>query len=336
MKHRTRIAAALLIILLPLSIAASVAWGASSQIAPQRALHILAGASASPAEYSIIMNYRLPRALIAALVGAALAVAGCALQGLFNNPLAEPGVLGVSSGGALGAVAMISLGVQGVWAIPMAAFVGAMITAAAVFVIATSHGRTPLATLLLAGVALNALLGAAVSLVLSQHLGSFDATQQIINWLMGDLESRTWLQVRVALGPILIGAVCLQLMARDLNSISLGEETAASLGVRVQRVKIEVLALVSLVTGVAVAVSGVLSFVGLIVPQLLRLFIGPDHRRLLPLSALSGAVFLTLMDLISRVIIRPQDIRIGILTSLIGGPFFLLLLVVNRRKGRLV
>lgn len=328
-----------LIVSLPLAMAASVVWG-TSDLDPLLALRILAGGAGDHLPQGarfIIMDIRLPRVILAALVGAALAVGGCALQGLFRNPLAEPGILGVSSGGALGAVIAIFLGFQAssLWVLPSAAFAGALASALAVFAIATTKGRTPLATLLLAGIAMNALLSAAVSFLLTLRLGRFDSAQQIIHWLIGGLQDRTWLHVKMAVGPILLGSAATQFLARDLNSISLGEETASSLGVSVQRLKIAVLVLVSILTGVAVAVSGVLAFVGLIIPQLFRLFAGPDHRRLLPLSALGGALFLVVIDLIGRVVARPMEIRIGILTSLLGGPFFLFLLMLSRRKGRL-
>jgi iron complex transport system permease protein len=349
----------ILIVLLPLAMIASVAWGSSADISSARALKILlsaigfhTGEDFLKGQEYIILNLRLPRALIALMVGAALAVAGCALQGLFRNPLAEPGILGVSSGGAFGAVTAIffmmplaSLASTGqsaagvhplsIWILPASAFAGALVSALLVFVIATSKGRTPLATLLLAGIAMNAILSAAVSFLLTLRLGSYDSTRQIIYWLIGGLENRSWLHVKIAVIPIFACVLWLQFMARDLNSISLGEETASSLGVSVQRLKLQVLVLVSVLTGVSVAVSGVLAFVGLIIPQLFRLLVGPDHRRLLPLSALGGSCFLVVIDLASRLIIRPQEIRIGILTSLIGGPFFLLLLLlINRRMGR--
>lgn len=347
-----------LTLLLLVAMVASVAFGSAAELSPFGALRILFSPvfpSDEPfllGHQYIVLHLRLPRMLIAALVGCALSVAGCALQGLFRNPLAEPGILGVSSGGALGAVTAIffmmslstiagagqvSVGAHplSLWILPICAFAGSLISALAVFVIATSRGRTPLATLLLAGIAMNALLSAAVSFLLTLRLGSFDSTRQIIYWLIGGLENRGWLHVQMAAAPILVCVAWLQFMARDLNSISLGEETASSLGVSVQRLKIHILILISVLTGISVAVSGVLAFVGLIIPQMFRLLVGPDHRRLLPLSALGGSLFLVVMDLISRTIIRPQEIRIGILTSLIGGPFFLALLLINRRSNRL-
>lgn len=337
----------ILLLALPVAVLASVAWGSASGIGIGSLLNF----DEQPSVRHIVMNIRLPRALVAILVGAALSIAGCALQGLFRNPLAEPGILGVSSGGAFGAVMAIffmmplSEFVSGgapagrqtveMWVIPVAAFIGSLVSSLAVFVLSTTKGRTPLATLLLAGIAMNALLSAAVSFMLTLKLGYYDSMRQIIYWLIGGLNDRTWTHVKMALPPILLCGVWLQFMARDLNSISLGEETASTLGVSVQRLKIQVLVLVSVLTGVSVAVSGVLAFVGLVIPQLFRLFSGPDHRKLLPLSAVGGALFLVVVDLISRTIIRPEEIRIGILTSLIGGPFFLFLLLLNRMRGRI-
>jgi iron complex transport system permease protein len=314
-----------------------LSWG-TADISPGRALsilfHGLGREAAASWETDVIFQLRLPRVLVAALVGAGLAVSGCCLQGLFNNPLASPDILGVSSGAALGAVIAISLGLDAMHLmfLPGAAFVGALGAALAVYFVATRHGRTPVATLLLAGVAINALLGAGVSFVVSQSMEEVEGARRIVYWLIGGLDSRHWNHVWMATGPVVVGTVLAVFLARDLNSLALGEETARSLGVSVQRFKIEVLVLAAVVTGASVAVSGVLAFVGLVVPHLVRILVGPDHRRLLPACALGGATFLILMDSISRVVARPGEIRIGILTSLVGGPFFLALLMWHRRK----
>ena len=327
------------------AILAGVCWGEAEQLWQGRVLAILAHKAGlgpagdwTPNYEFIVFQVRLPRVLVAALVGAGLAVSGCCLQGLFNNPLASPDILGVSSGGALGAVGAIFLGLDAVSPVvlPAAAFLGALGAALAVYVIATRYGRTPVATLILAGIAVNAILGAGVSFLLTLKIEEVEAARRIVYWLIGGLEGRLWQHVAMVFPPVALCSVLAVFLARDLNSLALGEETARSLGVSVQRFKIEILVLVAVATGASVAVSGVLAFVGLVVPHLIRILVGPDHRRLAPACALGGAVFLVLVDLVSRVVNRPRGVQIGILTSLIGGPFFLFLLVYHRRKTEML
>jgi iron complex transport system permease protein len=331
---------------LAVSMLAGLSVGAAEDLTAAKALAILAhklgliGRGDWLPYEEAIMNLRLPRVLIAALVGAGLAISGCCLQGLFNNPLASPDILGVSSGAALGAVGAIVLGVEhvalvgavAVNVLPLFAFAGALASSIVVYVVATRHGRTPVASLLLAGIALNAILGAGVSFLLTMHIGDVGAARRIVHWLIGGLEDRLWEHVWMAAPFVILGIGAALFLARDLNCLALGEETAASLGVSVQRLKIEILLIVAVASGACVSVSGVLAFVGLVVPHMIRMLIGPDHRRLLPACVLGGAAFLVLVDLISRIAIRPQEIQIGILTSLVGGPFFLMLLVYHRKK----
>jgi iron complex transport system permease protein len=283
---------------------------------------------------AIVMSIRLPRILLGAVVGFALASAGTVMQGFFRNPMADPSIVGVSSGAATGAV----LAIVAPFALPAgvglqtAAFVGALVTAFLVYLIATDGGRTPVATLLLAGVAVQTFLGAVISFML---LHSGESMRQVVYWLMGHLDNASWsdffvtapvLGVELPLLPlgILAGFAVLLAYARDLNVLLLGEEDANSLGIEVERTKRLLLAVASLVTGAAVAVSGVIGFVGLVVPHVMRLVVGPDHRILLPTSALAGAAFLVLADTVARS--GAQELPVGIVTAAVGAPFFLFLL----------
>jgi iron complex transport system permease protein len=297
-------------------------------------LHLVPAETYDSTHEIIVWNIRLPRVIVGAVVGGGLAVAGCLMQGLFHNPMAAPGILGISSGGALGAVLAFTLGFaqRFIWAVPVAAFITALAATALVYGVSTRQGRTPVATLLLAGIAVNAFLGAAVSMLLTITLEQYEVGTQAVFWLMGGLDSRTWDHVWMALPPVLIGSIAALFLGGDLNALLLGEETAMGLGVSVQRFKILVLALASLITGASVAVSGVLAFVGLVVPHAMRLILGPDNRILIPGCLLSGAAFVVIADLIARTALAPQEIRLGILTSFVGAPFFLYLLIKNRRK----
>jgi iron complex transport system permease protein len=272
----------------------------------------------------ILMIVRLPRIVLGAGVGFALAGAGTVMQGFFRNPMADPSIIGVSSGAAVGAVAVIALGVDVPYGLPAAAFVGGVVTAFAVYVIASEDGRTPVATLLLAGVAVQTFLGAVISWMLLQAGESFE---RAVYWLMGHLDSATWTDVGVvALAVPPLFAVLL-LFARALNVLLLGEEEAHTLGVDVEFTKRLLLAAASLVTAAAVAVSGVIGFVGLIVPHGMRLLVGPDHRVLLPTSALAGASFLVAADTLARS--GAAELPVGIVTAAVGAPFFLYLLTTR-------
>jgi iron complex transport system permease protein len=271
---------------------------------------------------TIIWQVRLPRLCVAALVGSALAASGLVMQAYFRNSLASPGLLGISSGGAAGAVIAIALGWTSIslFVVPVVAVVGAFAATLAVVTLA----RRALSTerLLLAGVALNALLGAVTSYVLSHSTVSFERNAQILFWLLGGLEDRTWEHVAMAL-PVVVAAAILWPLGRSMDLLSLGANEAQSLGVDVHRLRRRMLLLSTVMTAVATSVAGTVGFVGLIVPHVLRLLVGPDHRRLIPVSIVGGAAFVLACDLLGRL---GGGIRLGIVTSLVGGPFFLWLL----------
>lgn len=279
----------------------------------------------------VVGQLRLPRVLVAMLVGAALGMAGAVLQALFGNPLAEPGVTGVSAGAAVGAVLAIMSGAAGTLVLPAAAFAGALLTVAAVSgVAAVSRERGP-ATVLLVGIALNALLGAVVSALVA-NAPDEQSLRGIVFWLQGDLDARTWEHVRLAGVPVLAGAAAAMVFSRDLNVMALGDDAARTSGVDVARTRVALLALASLLTGVAVAVSGVIGFVGLVAPHVIRLIAGPDHRLLLPASALLGAVFLVAADTAARLLPAAVTLQTGVVTALAGAPVFLLLVLSSRRR----
>jgi len=312
----------------------------STQISMGRLLAALTGAIAGHLEgqtaldWYILSAVRAPRVLVAALVGGGLAMGGAALQALFRNPLADPGVLGVSSGAALSAVVAINFGWAAVssLALPVAAFVGAGAASLLVMRMAAREGRLSLATILLAGIAVNALCGAGVSAVIT-FARRYEALRDIVFWMMGGLDARSWQHVAMVLPAAAVGTAGLMALARDLNVLSLGTHEAQGLGVDVGRTRWAVLALVALLAGAAVSVAGVIGFVGLVVPHILRLLLGPDNRRLLPASLLGGATFLVLADLVARTMARPVELRVGLVTSLVGGPFFLFLL--HRHRARI-
>lgn len=270
----------------------------------------------------VFWQIRVPRMLVAMLVGAALSASGLVMQAYFRNSLASPGLLGVSSGGAAGAVIALASGltVVSLWVLPVAAVAGAFVATLAVVMLAR-HG-TGTERLLLAGIALNALLGAVTSFVLSRQTAVFDRQTQILFWLLGGLEDRTWEHVLMG-APIVLAAALLWPLGRPMDLLSLGADEAQSLGVDVRGLRRRLLVLSTVLTAVATAVTGSVGFVGLIVPHVLRLLVGPEHRRLVPLSLIGGAAFVLACDLVTRCV---GDIRLGIVTALVGGPFFLWLL----------
>ncbi|MCS7206441.1 MAG: iron ABC transporter permease [Dehalococcoidia bacterium] len=290
-----------------------------------------------PTHEAVLLHLRLPRIVVGALVGMALAVSGATMQGVFRNPLADPGVLGVSAGAALGAVVAIAtgLGQRFTLGLPLCAFTGAMGAMLAVYALAWLGGRPSPTTLLLAGVAISAFLGALLSFVLMALSPYSDALRGALYWLLGGLEGRGWHHVRLAFPFILGGTGVIVGLARELNLLLLGDDQARALGVRVGVVRMLLLTLASLVTGVAVAVSGSIAFVGLVVPHALRLVFGPDNRIILPLSGLAGAAFLVLADTIARTAVAPAEVRVGVITSLVGAPFFLFLLLRMKHKGHI-
>ena len=271
---------------------------------------------------TIVWHLRLPRVIVAMLVGAALSGSGLVMQAYFRNSLASPGLLGVSSGGAAGAVVAIALGWVSVslWCLPVAAAAGALAAMGAVLLLARRGASTE--RLLLAGVALNALLGAVTSYVLSTQTTLFERTAQMLFWLLGGLDDRTWEHVAMAL-PIVLFAAALWPLGRPMDLLCLGEREAQSLGVDVRSLRRKLLWLSTLLTAVATAAAGTVGFVGLIVPHVLRLLVGAEHRRLVPLCLVGGAAFVLACDLVCRA---GGNLRLGIVTALVGGPFFLWLL----------
>ena len=297
------------------------------------------GAAVEPAQELILLHIRLPRVLLGALVGAALGVSGAVMQGLFGNPLAEPGLVGISAGSALCAVAFIVLGgglalppLAQAYGLALAAFLGGLGTTFLVYRLATQNGRTAVATLLLAGVALAALAGAGTGLLL--FLADDAQLRTVTFWTLGSLGGATWTTLAAAGPLLLVSLLAAPGLARSLNALLLGEAEAFHLGVRVERAKRLAVLVAALGVGAAVAVSGVIGFVGLVVPHLVRLALGPDHRRLLPASALLGAVLLLLADLAARTVAAPAELPIGIVTALAGAPFFLWLLLRERPGER--
>ena len=319
------------LLLLPLALVTALAVG-PELINP---LQLLLNPGADMANQLIVEKIRLPRALMALIVGATLAVAGVMMQGLFRNPLADPSLIGVTSGASAGASLVIVLGassaIAGISLIAMGAFVGAVIATTIVYRLASGNGGTSVATMLLAGIAISALAGAINSFF--QYMGDNHMLRQISLWQMGSLSSSNW--QRVLLAYAVLGSLLLWMprYSRALNAMLLGESEARHLGIYVDAIKRHIIVLVALAVGVAVAISGTIAFVGLITPHIVRLLIGPDHRYLIPCAALAGAILLVLADTVARVLLAPSELPIGVVTALLGAPFFLSLLRQQRNAA---
>ncbi|MGI5374943.1 FecCD family ABC transporter permease [Streptomyces sp. CA-251387] len=281
---------------------------------------------------SVLWNVRFPRIVLALLIGASLGCAGALMQGVFGNPLAEPGVIGVSSGAAVGAVGAIALGVDflGTWTVSVFAFAAGLVTVLLVYAMSRSGGRTEVVTLILTGIAVNAFGGAVIGLFL--FFADAAAIQQITFWQLGSLSQATWPKVLAVLPCAALGLAVAPLYARRLDLLALGERPARHLGVDVERLRIVLVLVIALLTAAAVSVSGIISFVGLVVPHLLRMAAGPGHRFLVPGSALLGAVVLLAADLTARTVAAPAELPLGVLTALLGSPFFFWLLRRTRRR----
>jgi iron complex transport system permease protein len=271
---------------------------------------------------SVLWEIRFPRLVLTVLVGASLGGAGALMQGTFGNPLAEPGIVGVSSGAVLGAAAQIVIGFAplGVWTLTGSAFLGGLVTVVAVYLASRAGGRTEVVTLILTGVAVNALAGAVIGLL--TFISTDAELRSITFWTLGSVAQATWPKV-VTVAPIALGGLALAFTQwRSLDLLALGERPARHLGVDVERVRITTMAVVALLTAAAVAVSGIILFIGLVIPHLVRMVAGPGHRLLLPAAALGGALILVLADLFARTVAEPAEIPLGVVTSLIGSPFF--------------
>jgi len=323
---KPRLAVPLLLALLALTFLASLAFG-ELRLSFGQVVGALTSGTDEVAR-TVVRDFRLPRALVGMAVGAALGASGVVMQAFFRNPLASPGLLGVSSGGALGAVAVLAMGPMlglasaALWALPLASILGAFAATGLVLMLAQRGASAE--RLLLSGVALNALLSAGTSFLLTTTAGHFEVNAQILFWLMGGLESRSWEHVWMGVPAILLACLLLLPLGRAMDLLSLGEQSAQSLGVDVRRLRRQLIVLSTVLTALATAVAGVVGFVGLVVPHVLRLAFGPDHRRMLPYSMLGGATFLLACDLVTRTF--PLGLRLGVVTALIGGPFFLWLL----------
>lgn len=275
---------------------------------------------------AVLWHIRMPRTLVGLLVGAGLAVSGAVLQGLFSNPLADPGIIGVSSGSSLGAVIAIALGLTStaLWGLPVCAFVGAITAMLLTVFLAMRHGRIPMLTLLLSGVVVGMLLSAITAMLLTVF--SEQKMSEYLFWTIGGLDYRRWEHVVLGGVPIVVGIAVMLLVSRHLNVLALGEQEASAVGMPVMRFRILFLSLAAMTTAASVCISGNIGFVGLVVPHAMRLLIGADHRYLLPYSLLAGSSFLVLCDSLGRILWTGGEIRVGIMTALLGTPYFLFLL----------
>lgn len=319
----------------------SVAIG-SVAVPPDRVVSVIAdkvlpwvhGSSATDVQARIVWEFRLPRALLGLAVGAALAVAGAVLQAVVRNPLADPFVFGVSSGASVGAVAVLTLAGGGlVLSVPVAAFLGALFTTLAVYLLAQQGGRTTPGRLVLAGVAVSYLLSSLTSYLVLRASTPGEGVAGVLAWLSGSLGSAGWDDLGLPAAVVVVATVVLVLLARVLNAFLTGDETAASLGVDVGRARLLLFVLTALLVGVVVAVSGAIGFVGLVVPHAARALVGSDHRWVLPVAALAGALLLVVADVVARLVLAPSELPVGLITAAVGAPFFLWLLRRSARSG---
>ncbi len=287
----------------------------------------------SQQDLTIILYIRLPRVVAALLVGASLSVCGVAMQGLFRNPMASPDILGITAGSSLGAVIAINLGLYAlnIYFLPLLTIGGALLSSGLIYIIASYRGRTALLFVVLAGLAISSLFNGLISAVLL--FSRRYEVSQFIFWTMGGFDGRMWKHITLPLPFLAPAIVLLFFFTRELNLLSLGEEQAHSLGLAVERNKRLILGTSAVVTGMAISIGGPVGFVGLLMPHLFRLLVGPDHRILMPAAALGGSLLLILADLIGRIIAPPFEIRVGIITALLGSPYFLYLILHYQRKG---
>lgn len=330
-------------VLLLVVVICSLAWGqvtvpinaTLAVIGQQLQLPGIQGAGVTQEHTSVIWHIRMPRTLVGLLVGAALAVSGAVMQGVFGNSLADPGIIGVSGGAALGAVIAIALGMtaNGIFYMPFFALAGALLAVGVTVALAMRDGKIPVMVLLLAGVAVSLLMGALTSGILT-FMNEY-RLREFLFWTVGGLDYRRWEHVYLAAGPVIIGIMILFLLARHLNILVLGDQEARSVGVPVAFLRLVLLFVSAVTTATAVCVSGTIGFVGLVVPHVMRLLLGPEHRTLLPACALAGAIFLVACDTLGRLLIPPSEVRVGIMTALVGAPYFLYLLRKAQKGGGL-
>lgn len=299
---------------------------------------ILLAAEPHSLEHAIIWQIRMPRLLLAVVVGAGLGACGAAMQAIFRNPLADPGLIGISSGAALGAIATIVLGTTllndftqyyGLYAVPIGAFLGCLAVCSIIYKLSSHGNRFTIVSLLLAGIAINAIVGAVIGLL--TLISTDQQLRDLTFWSMGSLAGNSLAMILPALAVMLLCCFALYRLSQPLNLYLLGEQQAKHLGVNVVGLKKQVFVYTALCTGAAVALTGIIGFVGFIVPHIIRLLMGPDHRYLLPASMFGGAILLSLADLLARTVILPSELPIGLITSAIGGPFFLIMLIKTYR-----
>lgn len=281
----------------------------------------------------IITQIRLPRVLLGLLVGLSLAISGGVMQGIFHNPLASPYILGIASGASAGAALVVILNMKSIFALPLGAFFGGAVVVALVYKLAEGRGgKTSIYTLILAGVALGALFSALTSFLIFLAAGS-ERIREIVFWIMGGLGRANWIYFYILMPTVAFGLLVIIIFSRDLNALALGEEGAMHLGIDAETVKRILLGTTTLLTSAAVAFAGTIGFIGLITPHMMRLLMGPDHRFLLPATALAGAIFLIWADTAARIILQPAELPVGIITAFFGAPFFLYLLKTRRGGG---
>ncbi|TDG13631.1 iron ABC transporter permease [Seongchinamella unica] len=335
---RARQLTLVLLLLLPLSLLAALALGSVS-LGFAESLQAISQISQQPAERSaiIINQIRLPRALLAGLVGALLGISGAAMQGIFRNPLADPSLIGVTAGASLGASLVIAgagswiSGLGGLTLVSLGAFTGGMLAVVVVYQLANSENGTSVATMLLAGIAITALAGAMSNIL--ELFSSNEVLRRISLWRMGGLDGADYQRVAIAAAILLVVIAVLPRYATALNALLLGESEARYLGINVEKTKTLIVLLVAVAVGASVAMAGTIAFVGLVVPHIIRLSIGPDHRYLLPASAIAGALLLIWADILARTLIAPTEIPVGIVTACVGVPFFISLLHRRRDFG---
>ncbi|WP_367882848.1 FecCD family ABC transporter permease [Comamonas testosteroni] len=347
-RHQLKLWLAMLTAVLLLSLTLAITLG-PVRIAPGQAWQITAyelgqrlgldwpSGNWSSAQYQIVWRVRLPRVLLAALTGAGLALVGVAMQAMVRNPLADPYLLGVSSGASVGAVSVLAFGAlafAGELALPLGAFSGALLACAAVYLLAHANGRLQASRLILGGVAIAYCLGGVTSLIVLTA-DQRELANSVLTWTLGSLAGTRWQELGLPAALLAAGVALLLAQARSLNALLAGEETAATLGVDTTRTRRWLFVLVSMVTGVLVALTGPIGFVGLIVPHVARMLVGSEHRRVLPVAALTGAIFLIWVDVFSRISFAPAEVPVGVITSLLGGPFFVWMLCRKsvREKG---